>query len=108
MSKFLLMIFLLAVGGFGTFVRGPFVPYTVYILFAVLRPQFLWQWQLSTMPDLNWSFYISLAALGSYLPWVAGMFGGPRDPERFVHPPFTWSHRVMCVFALWKIGRAHV
>ena len=101
MSQFLFLIALTAGGMLGTLFRGPFVPFCVYVLFAVLRPQFLWRWQLSTMPEMNWSLYISVAALGSYLPWVAGMFGTARDPERYVHPPFTWSHKVMCLFALW-------
>ncbi len=101
MSQFLFLLALTAGGMLGTFFRGPFVPFCVYVLFAVLRPQFLWKWQLSSMPDMNWSLYISLAVLGSYLPWVGGMFGSPRDPERYVHPPFTWSHKVLCLFSLW-------
>ena len=101
MIQFLLLIFVTVGGGLGALVRGPIVPFAVYVLISVFRPQFLWKWQLSSMPEVGWAFYISLAALGSYLPWVFGMFGTPRDPERFVHPPFTWSHRIMCGFSLW-------
>ena len=101
MIQFLLLIFVTVGGGLGALVRGPIVPFAVYVLISVFRPQFLWKRQLSSMPDASWAFYISLAALGSYLPWVFGMFGTPRDPERFVHPPFTWSHRIMCGFSLW-------
>jgi probable O-glycosylation ligase (exosortase A-associated) len=101
MMQFLLLVLTTAGGAFGTLVRGPFVPYCVYILYSVLRPQFLWKWNLASMPEVGWAFYISVVALGSYLPWVAGMFGSPRDPERYVHPAFVWSHRMMAGFALW-------
>ena len=56
-------------------------------LFAILRPQYLWIWQLQQFPELGWSFYVAGAALLSYLPWVFGIVGAPNDPLRRVFPP---------------------
>ena len=101
MNKFLLMIALTLGGGLGAFVRGPFVPLAVYYLYAVLRPQALWKFQLTQLPELGWSFYVAGAALASYLPWVFGVVGPLNEPERRVFPRFVWPHRMMIGFAIW-------
>jgi len=100
-NKFLFMVGLTCGGTFGALLRGPFVPTLTYYFYAVLRPQYLWKFQLSTFPDLNWSLYVALAAMLSYLPWVFGVVGA-GDPLRRVFPRFIWPHRMMIGFAVWE------
>ena len=101
-SKFLLLVGLTLGGGVGALARGPFVPTAVYYLYAVLRPQALWKFQLAAWPSLGWSFYAAAAALLSYLPWVYGVAGTPDDPGRRVWPRFVWPHRMMLGFGVWQ------
>lgn len=101
MNKFILMIVLTCGGSLGGFIRGPYVPLVTYYLFAILRPQYLWIWQLQQFPEFGWSFYVAGAALLSYLPWVFGVVGSLKDPLRRVFPPFVFSHRVMVIFSIW-------
>ncbi|MGL6073238.1 MAG: O-antigen ligase family protein [Fimbriiglobus sp.] len=102
MNKFLFLLVLTFGGGIGSLVSGPFIPLAIYYFYAVLRPQFLWQFQLSAFPEMNWSLYIGLIALGTYLPWLFGIIGSNRESERYTHPPFVWSHRMMVGFAIWN------
>ena len=101
MKQFLLLIGLSLGGMLGAFIRGPFVALSVYYLYAVLRPQAIWKFQMSLMPEFGWSFYVALAALLSYLPWVFGIVGPLNEPERRVFPRFVWPHRMMIGFSLW-------
>ena len=54
----------------------PSIGVAVYYLFAVLRPQYLWQWALP--PDISWSLYVALATIGGIL--VVGIGGGAIKP----------------------------
>lgn len=101
MKQFLLLVGLSLGGMLGAFIRGPFVALCVYYLYAVLRPQAIWKFQMSTMPEFGWSFYVALAALLSYLPWVFGIVGPLNEPERRVFPRFVWPHRMMIGFSIW-------
>ena len=101
-NKFLLLIGLTVGGSVGAVVRGPFVPTVIYYLYAVLRPQALWKFQLDAFPSFGWSFYAAGAALASYLPWVYGVFGSQADPTRRVSPKFVWPHRMMIGFGIWQ------
>jgi probable O-glycosylation ligase (exosortase A-associated) len=101
MNKFLFVLAVTFGGSVGALLRGPFVPLAVYYFYAVLRPQFLWKFQLDAFPSLNWSLYLGIAALLSYLPWLFGVLGNATDEERYIHPPLVWSHRIMMGFGLW-------
>jgi probable O-glycosylation ligase (exosortase A-associated) len=56
------MVVLTLGGVAGAFVFEPFVGVAIYYLFAVLRPQYLWQWAL---PEVGWSGYVAWATLGA-------------------------------------------
>ena len=55
MKQVLFMVTLTLLGTVGCLVR-PFYGVAVYYLFAVLRPQFLWQWSLP--PGIQWSRFV--------------------------------------------------
>ncbi len=98
------LVFLLAVTGFGTlaaWVRGPFVPLAIYYFYGVLRPQFLWKWDLIVYPDIGWSFYVAGSAIAAYVPWSLGVVGPRNDPERRTLVPFGWTHRFVVLFGVW-------
>jgi len=101
MSKLLFMMLTAMTGLGGALMVGPIVPMYVYYFYASFRPQALWLWQLSAYPEFNWSLYTAGFALLSYLPWVFGIVGSQKDPNRRVFPYFNWAHRAMIAFGIW-------
>jgi hypothetical protein len=96
------MVLLTAAGCFGSFAVGPFVGLSVYILYAVLRPQFIWKWALETSVagGAAWSFYVAVATI------AALVLTGPRPPAPVPGrcPParfrFTLSHALFFAFGV--------
>ncbi len=95
------LIFMVVVTLFGTVgvVFQPFWGVAVYYLFAVLRPQFLWQWV--PLPELGWSRYVAIAT-------VAATFAASFDIIPFVPPgverirgKFGRSQVLIALFASW-------
>jgi probable O-glycosylation ligase (exosortase A-associated) len=70
MKQTILMILLTLTGTVGPFFADPFWGVMIYYLFAVLRPQHMWEWSLPR--DVAWSRYVALATL------VALAFSGSR------------------------------
>lgn len=72
----------------------PAIGVAVYYLFAVLRPQYLWQWALPQ--DVSWSLYVAVATIAGTA--VHGMLrlGGQGTPKRF-----TLTHLCVAAFAIW-------
>ena len=99
MKQLLFMIALTFVGTAGALVE-PFLGVLVYYLFAVLRPQNLWEWSLP--PEVPWSEYVAWATLlaaGLYLiGFTRGANGLPRG-----YRAFSKVHAVMLLFAAWVI-----
>jgi probable O-glycosylation ligase (exosortase A-associated) len=93
----LFMIVVSALGICGVFVLGPFTAIAVYYLFAVLRPQYLWQWALPQ--GVQWSQWVALAAILSTPALLIGMLplGGARD--RF--PGWSRTHWLLLAFGVW-------
>jgi probable O-glycosylation ligase (exosortase A-associated) len=100
-NKFILMLVLTSGGMLAGLIRGPYIPLVVYYFYAVLRPQFIWKWQLAQFPELGWSFYVAGATLITYVPWVLGVIGPLGDPLRRVFPPFVLAHKLMVAFSIW-------
>jgi probable O-glycosylation ligase (exosortase A-associated) len=72
MKQIIIMIALTLVGTVGVFTVEPFLGVWVYYLFAVLRPQHLWEWSLP--PGVNWSRYVALATLLALVGHKLGLF----------------------------------
>ena len=90
MKQTLLMYILLLFGVVGAFVKGPFYGAAVYYLFAILRPQYIWDWALP--PGMRWSFYVAIATIAASLLWL-------RSDSRngWLKPGST----AMLLFGLW-------
>lgn len=99
MSKqLMLMILLTALGTLGAYVLNPIYGVLVYYIFALLRPQELWNWVLP--PGLNWSYYVGLSTLvAAFLSAIGGM-PDPRPPTP-IRPMFSRGHYVMFLFGIW-------
>lgn len=90
MKQTALMFLLLALGAGGAIVSGPFIGVAVYYLFAVLRPQSLWEWAL--LIDLRWSLYVAIATILATGIHLSGALRGKS---------FTSTHAAFFGFALW-------
>jgi probable O-glycosylation ligase (exosortase A-associated) len=93
----LLMIVLTLVGTFGAFVT-PFYGVAVYYLFAVLRPQYIWQWAIPG--EVRWSLFVALATITAGL-MNAAQDDSPRAAGAPRHRNFNGSHTLMLLFAGW-------
>src|SRR5438874_8051661 len=97
--------FLLAVTAFGmaaSFWWTPYAGVALYYWYAVLRPHYLWQWQLVSAPvALPWSFLVAVAAIASYACWAAGFitYGRAETTVLRYRPKFTVAHWMMTAFA---------
>jgi probable O-glycosylation ligase (exosortase A-associated) len=96
----IVMILLTMCGTLGAFV-SPFWGVSVYYLFAVLRPQYIWQWALPS--NVRWSLFVALATLvatifhsGSHEPPPGSGTGVTAPPKRYGS-----AHIAMFVFGLW-------
>lgn len=91
MKQTILMLLLLGLGTAGAVVSGPFVGLAVYYVFAVLRPQYLWEWAL--LIELRWSLYVAAATIGATLVYLSS--------DSFRGRSFTPTHSAMLCFAFW-------
>lgn len=97
MKQLLFMIPALVAGTVGSFTIHPYLGVLVYYLFAILRPQFIWQWSL---PDVAWSFYAGIAGLAATIAWRLGLISfEPKDDNI----QSNYSHYIYYCFAIWII-----
>jgi probable O-glycosylation ligase (exosortase A-associated) len=90
------MIVTLCAGVFGSLLRGPVWGLSIYYLYAVLRPQFFWQW---TLPEVQWSFIVACTVLGCVVLTPPGLPAGII--ARGGGKRFTWAHRAVLLFGFW-------
>jgi O-antigen ligase len=100
----LVMIALTLYGVIGSFVFMPFIGLAVYIEFAILRPQFIWRWDLP-QPPIPWSFYVAVATIGATIVDTL-LFGrrstyNPRTDWQPATTTFSRGHVVFYLFGLW-------
>jgi probable O-glycosylation ligase (exosortase A-associated) len=103
MKQFILLVALTGFGVGASFAWTPYAGVALYYFYAILRPQYLWKWQLANYPSVGWSFYLAGAAVFGYLLWSAGFlsFGRKETSLMRFRPAFTWPHRLMMLFAFW-------
>lgn len=102
MKQTIFMAALTVFGCFGSFAITPFVGLAVYILYAVLRPQFMWQWSLPV--GVQWSLFVALATI--FATAVRGLAPPPPVPGRWPPSPirFTAGHLFFFLFGLWLVA----
>jgi probable O-glycosylation ligase (exosortase A-associated) len=76
----------------------------IYYLFAVLRPQFIWEWSLPE--GIPWSLLVALASIISVFlmrPNVSQSDDDIADPQQPGQPPGSLStaHRMILLFGFW-------
>lgn len=103
MKQYIVLFLLLFTGIGGSFAYSPAIGVAIYYFFAVLRPQYLWKFQMTGYTPITWSFYLAGASIGSYILWSLGIlsFGKSERSVMRYAPAFTWAHRSMMIFAFW-------
>ncbi|CAN5601570.1 hypothetical protein BH11PLA2_BH11PLA2_20610 [soil metagenome] len=103
MKQFLFLVMLLSIGVSGSILVTPAAGVAVYYLFSMLRPQYLWQFQLTGYPAITWSFFLAAASIGSYLLWSVGLlsYGKAERSVMRYSPAFTFANKMMMFFAFW-------
>lgn len=109
------MAFMLAtclLGTAGAFALSPVYGVAVYYLYAVLRPQFIWDWVEVgpvRMDGPAWSFYVGVCTLGAAALWRLRLLAPGRMPPTpwYGEPPLTRSHLLFLLFTGW-IGLTYV
>ncbi len=90
------MIALTALGSIGAFAIEPYVGVAVYYLFAVLRPQYLWEWALP--PAVTWSSYVAWPTMFATL-WL--VLSPPLNSPKLRAVTFSRAHKAFLVFGAW-------
>jgi probable O-glycosylation ligase (exosortase A-associated) len=94
----LFMIVLTAVGVLGLVPFGPIASVAVYYLFAVLRPQYLWEWALPQ--GVPWSQFVAVGAIVGAAGLAMGLLPLGSDDQ----PPFrgfSRTHKLYLAFGIW-------
>jgi probable O-glycosylation ligase (exosortase A-associated) len=99
MKQLILMILLTAFGALGALFNGPFWGLSIYYLFAVLRPQFLWKWTLPT--NIQWSFYVAVPTIAATILHGFGFYYDPDEPT--LKKRFGAGHVALLGFAVWLL-----
>ncbi|HMP18705.1 MAG TPA: DUF5935 domain-containing protein, partial [Gemmatales bacterium] len=94
MKQLLFMIPAMLVGTVGN-LHHPYLGVMIYYVFAVLRPQFIWEWSL---PEFSWSFYVAIATLLVTVGWFFGLFQFEDDG---LEKRSNLGHYAVVVFGIW-------
>jgi probable O-glycosylation ligase (exosortase A-associated) len=98
-KQFLFMVAMTLAGTVGVYAVDAFWGVAVYYLFAVLRPQYLWEWSLPA--GVSWSFYVALATMGAGLAVALGILSPGKAAEGSPRPRLTLAHLCVLAFGAW-------
>ncbi len=106
MKQMAFMMVTVILGTAGSFALSPIYGLAVYYLYAVIRPQFIWEWNEFAgikLSEPQWSLYVALATLASTVLWRTGLFAPSKvaDPPWYGNPRFTRSHYLFLAFTAW-------
>jgi probable O-glycosylation ligase (exosortase A-associated) len=94
MKQTLFMIVMTVVGTLGPFIVEPFVGVAIYYLFAVLRPQYMWQWAL---PLVGWSGFVAWSTIFATIWWMLSQ----DEKVARSRPRFSAAHKAYLLFGAW-------
>ncbi|MBY0456213.1 MAG: hypothetical protein K2V38_02630, partial [Gemmataceae bacterium] len=106
MKQFAFMALTMLLGTAGSVLLSPVYGVAIYYMYAVLRPQFIWDWAEVggvTVADVNWSLPVALVALGTTVAWRCGLwtpFAAAQQPW-YGNPRFGRSHYLFLGFTAW-------
>lgn len=101
-KQFVFLTAITAVGVIGGVGFGPYIPLLVYYLYAVMRPQNMWQ-HLPSVKETPWSYLVAVVAIGTAVIYRLGLIGYPScGVTRGARTP-VWNAVHWCVvaFAGW-------
>src|SRR5262245_52722508 len=106
MKQFAFMVITSLFGMGGSFALTPACGIAVYYLYAVLRPQFIWDWADlfgMRLDAFNWSLYVALATLIATAIWRLGLWTplAATKPPWYGNPKFGRSHFLFLGFTAW-------
>jgi hypothetical protein len=87
----------------GGFVYSPFVPVVIYHFYSVLRPQFMWEYSLTSYvsKEFPWSFLVAIAAILSAMIWRGIFWFSPDRFKNVTLPRLNIGHAAFAFFAFW-------
>lgn len=97
--KTLFMIALTLYGTWGSLAFHAFCGVAVYFFFAVLRPQFIWEYSLPV--GVNWSLYVALCAMLAAMVWRLAPIVAPHRHPNPRFPKLNIGHWGFAFFAFW-------
>lgn len=104
MKQTIFMVVMTLLGTVGVFTISPFCGVGVYYFFAVLRPQFMWDWALP--PGIQWSFYVAVTTIGAGVLVLLGAIPAGVDPQThrpLESPRWRLTHFWMMAFGAWLV-----
>jgi probable O-glycosylation ligase (exosortase A-associated) len=106
MKQLAFMAITMLLGTAGSFALSPVYGIAVYYLYAVLRPQAIWDWvELFgvRLGEINWSLPVALCTLVATLVWRFGIWTpiSTVKPPWYGNPRFTRSHYLFLAFTAW-------
>lgn len=106
MKQFAFMAITMFLGTGGSFALSPVLGIAVYYMYAVLRPQFIWDWVDLfgiKLGEVNWSLPVALCTLGATLLWRAGLWTPMAIAKVpwYGNPRFSRSHYLFLGFTAW-------
>lgn len=106
MKQMAFMVVTLLLGTVGSFALSPAYGLAVYYLYAVLRPQFIWEFHEAAgikISEPRWSLIVALATIAATFLWRTGLLAPAKvaAPPWYGNPPFTRSHYLFLAFTAW-------
>jgi probable O-glycosylation ligase (exosortase A-associated) len=106
MKQMIFMVLTSFLGIAGAFAISPVWGVAVYYGYAVLRPQFIWEWVQAlgvTLSEVSWSYYVAIATLLATALWRLGLLfpiAALRQPW-YGNPGYTRTHYLFLAFVFW-------
>jgi probable O-glycosylation ligase (exosortase A-associated) len=106
MKQIVFMALTMLLGTVGTVVLSPVYGIAIYYMYAVLRPQAIWDWSEGfgvRISEINWSFPVAVATLLATVAWRVGVWTPLQAAKApwYGNPKFGRSHYLFLAFTSW-------
>ncbi len=100
MNKIVYLTLVTVLGSVGAWVISPFWGVFVYYHLALLRPQFLWAWDLGSVV-ISWSVFVAVATIAAAAARVVIDFGRSEGEDGTPPVPASPVYLPMFLLAVW-------